>query len=330
MQSYGLDMAGMRDELLAKQQETLKTKPKPEESTLGKAYDLVHGAVGAVAGIFIEAGKEAVDLIQINMHFVTLGKYTPHFISAMAAAAENGASTGDLLKGMITRMLDTPSRFLQACKDGDWEAIGRETINLYMLADTLKGIPEAVKKLPEAIDKVRELGAKLPELIAKTHESLRILRARSVALALKAEGRLVPRAPVLVELPKLPAAPPLRVVPDHPLDMIHTPPTQPKGTLQSVAPDGSLGTPRAARQPPPNRPVPRNSPVRNDNVSQQQFRQTGTGGARDTAVRADTVGGNQQPGQGGKAISGARRNTPPQAAPGNDGITAASETGLGG
>ncbi len=199
---YAVELADLRKQLLEKQQETLKVKP-PEESGLEKVADFVEGGVEAIAGIFVEAAKEAVDLVQINLHFVTFGKYEPKFISDMAAAAEQGASTGDLLKGMVTGIVETPSRFLKACRDGDWKAIGRESVNLYMLAKTIKEAPETIKKIPEA-------AKKLPELLAKTRESLRILRERTVALGLKNEGRLLPEpasAPVRSPAAKGPPAP---------------------------------------------------------------------------------------------------------------------------
>jgi hypothetical protein len=199
---YDVELADLRKQLLDKQQETLKVKP-PEESVLEKGWDFVEGGVETITGIFIEAAKEAVDLVQINLHFVTFGKYEPKFISDMAAAAEQGATTGDLLKGMVTGIVETPSRFLKACRDGDWKAIGRESVNLYMLARTIKEAPETVKKIPEA-------ARKLPELLAKTRESLRILRERTVALGLKHEGRLTPEPlthPIRVPAPQAPPAP---------------------------------------------------------------------------------------------------------------------------
>ena len=98
----------------------------------------------------------------------------------MAKAAEQGATTGELLKGMVTGIIETPSRFLKACEDGDWKAIGRETLNLYFLAKTLKESPKLVKNLSKTA-------------VAATNRALRILRARTVAL--EVEARLLPPAP---------------------------------------------------------------------------------------------------------------------------------------
>jgi hypothetical protein len=67
----------------------------------------------------------------------------------------------------------------------DWEAIGRESVNLYLLAKTLKEAPATVRKAANA-------ATRIPELIARTNESLRILRQRTVALGLENEVRLAP------------------------------------------------------------------------------------------------------------------------------------------
>jgi hypothetical protein len=180
---YAVELADLRKQLLERQQETLKVKPQ-EESVLGKVTDFVEGGIEAIMGIFVEAAKEVVDLVQIDLHFMTNGIYEPQFISDMAAAAEQGASTGDLLKGMVTGIIDTPSRFLKACRDGDWKAIGKESVNLYVLAKTIKEAPQTIKKIPGAMKK-------LQVLLAKTRESLRILRQRTVALGLKNEGHFI-------------------------------------------------------------------------------------------------------------------------------------------
>ncbi len=181
---YGKELAELRGDLLRQQQETEAIRP-PKDSVLGNGAAVIKGAVEAFVGIFVEAAKEVVDLVQINLHFMTMGHYEPKFVSDMAKAAEQGATTGDLLKGMVTGMIETPGRFLKACRDGDWEAIGRESVHLYLLAKTLKEAPETVRKAANA-------ASRLPELIARTNESLRILRQRTVALGLKQEGRFSP------------------------------------------------------------------------------------------------------------------------------------------
>jgi Domain of unknown function (DUF4157) len=179
---YAGELDALRNRLLAEQQFTMKIRVSTK-SPLEKGAAAVAGAVEAVTGIFVEAAKEAFDLAQICLHFETHGLYDPKFTSAMAETAEQGAGTTDLLKGMVTGMINTPKRFLQACRDGDWEAIGREAIQLYFLAKTIVAAPELIKGSAEAL-------RKLPEALAKVRDISAILRQRTIALGLKAEGRL--------------------------------------------------------------------------------------------------------------------------------------------
>lgn len=181
------EFSKLRNELLEKREEALEAHPrKREKSFLEKRVEFVAGAVEAVTGIFVEAAKEAYDLAQIALHFVSFGKYEPKFRSDMAKAAEQGATTSELLKGMVMGIIETPSRFLKACEDGDWEAIGKETVNLYFLAKTLKESPELVKNLTKTA-------------VATTNRALRILRARTVALEI--EARLLPPEPKVLTTP---------------------------------------------------------------------------------------------------------------------------------
>ena len=177
-QFYPQEFSGLKQDLERKKQATLEAHPR-EISTLEKGASLVKGGVGAVVGIFVEAAKQVVDLVQILLHFATLKKYQPRFISDMAEAAKQGKTTGDLLKGMVTGLIETPGRFLKACRDGDWEGIGREAVNIYLLAKTIKEVPEMIQKMPA--------------LVERTRASLRILRARKVALELQNEARMLPK-----------------------------------------------------------------------------------------------------------------------------------------
>jgi hypothetical protein len=177
-QFYPQEFSGVRQDLERRKQATLEAHPR-EVSTLEKGASFVKGGVGAIVGIFVEAAKQVVDLVQILLHFATLKKYQPRFISDMAEAAKQGKTTGDLLKGMVTGLIETPGRFLKACRDGDWEGIGREAVNIYLLAKTIKEVPEMIQKMPA--------------LVERTYASLRILRARKVALQLQSEARLLPK-----------------------------------------------------------------------------------------------------------------------------------------
>ena len=177
-QFYPQEFSGLKQDLERRKQLTLEAHPR-EVSTLEKGASFVKGGVGAIVGIFVEAAKQVVDLVQILLHFATLKKYQPRFISDMAEAAKQGKTTGDLLKGMVTGLIETPGRFLKACREGDWEGIGRETVNIYLLAKTIKEVPEMVQKMPA--------------LVERTTASLRILRARKVALELQSEARMLPK-----------------------------------------------------------------------------------------------------------------------------------------
>ena len=220
---YAAELTDLRKRLLAEQQHTMKVKAST--TALDKGAALVTGAVETVAGIFVEAAKQAVDLAQINLHVLTLGGYDPSFISDTAKAAEQGATTTDLLMGMITGMIDTPSRFLTACRDGDWEAIGRESVNLYLLAKTIKAAPELIKGSAEAL-------RRLPDALARTRASLTILRRRTVALGLKTEGRFTPEPQIRV------APPPTRTLrPGSPPRLVEG---QGRGQVSGTPPTGML------------------------------------------------------------------------------------------
>ena len=204
-QFYPQEFSGLRQDLERRKQLTLEAHPR-EVSTLEKGASFVKGGVGAIVGIFVEAAKQVVDLVQILLHFVTLKKYQPRFVSDMAEAAKQGKTTGDLLKGMVTGLIETPGRFLKACREGDWEGIGREAVNIYLLAKTIKEVPEMVQKMPA--------------LVERTRASLRILRARKVALELQSEARMLPK----------PQAPPQAgVTPKRPIgfELPHNAPVKP-------------------------------------------------------------------------------------------------------
>lgn len=138
----------LEKDLRTRQYETYRTKP-PKKGLIEKGFDFVKGVLSAVIDPLIEAGKQALDLGQIALHFVTFTYYEPSFVSDTAKAAEKGATTTDLLKGMVKGLLETPERLWKAIQDGDWEAIGRETANLYLLAKTGKdGAAIAARWIP--------------------------------------------------------------------------------------------------------------------------------------------------------------------------------------
>lgn len=201
-QFYPGEFAGLREDLVKRKQLTEEARPR-ETSVIEDVGSFVKGAVGAVVGVFVEAAKQVVDLTQIVLHFATLRRYEPKFISDLAAAAEQGQGTADLLKGMVTGLLETPSRFLNAVRKGDWEAIGREAVNVYLLAKTIRHAPEMV--------------GKVPHLVAQTHQALRVLRARKVALEMAGESNILPKFQTPAPAAPVPApAPTAAPVAPHP------------------------------------------------------------------------------------------------------------------
>ncbi|MBW2689827.1 MAG: DUF4157 domain-containing protein [Deltaproteobacteria bacterium] len=68
----------------------LDAKPR-DKGYLEKFALLLYGAGSALVSPFIEAGKQAIDLGQIYLHFRTFGQYKPKLISGTAQAAPTGA-----------------------------------------------------------------------------------------------------------------------------------------------------------------------------------------------------------------------------------------------
>ena len=241
----------IRDELIAAMKSTLEAH-KPKESVLEKGIDLIEGGVEGFVGPFIEAAKQAYDLFQIYLHFSTNGWYEPKFRSDMAAAAEQGATTGDLLKGMATGFIETPARFLKACEDDDFKAIGKETLNLYFMAKTLAESPKLItEKIPNAVKR-------LPELLEKTRKALRVLKARTLVRDLSGEARITSPPP---DRP-FPGFRPPKDAP-RPSAPAGTPPNSPpvRG-LRSPSDPGPAPTSPPKTLPPPTQAPPNSPPVR--------------------------------------------------------------------
>jgi hypothetical protein len=155
---------------------------KPRKKSVGeKGFDLVSGAISAVTDPIIEAGKQYIDLQQIALHYATLTNYEPRFISDLSKAAEKGAKTSDMLKDMAKGMIETPERFLKAVQDGDWNGIGKETVNLYFLAKTGKeGAVKAASMLRLA--KARAAGLEGGMSAAAALETLKIAKNEGVII----------------------------------------------------------------------------------------------------------------------------------------------------
>jgi hypothetical protein len=209
---YSREFKNIREDLVRRFDDAKRAR-KPEKSIPEKVVDLVGGGIEAVVGPIIEAANQVVDLVKICMHFASLGNYEPSFTSDMAKAAEQGATTGDLLKGMVTGLIETPERLYKAIEAGDWKAIGRETVNIYMLAKSVREIPDIARRAPA--------------IVSRTARAIRMLKARKLALELH-EGKMLPQA-----APKAPTQP------------------VPGPELYKVAKSPPKGEPTVLKDPPP-------------------------------------------------------------------------------
>jgi hypothetical protein len=136
-QTTRVEFEKLEKELWANRSRALAMKPR-KKGIAEKAFLAIKGAITAVIDPLIEAGKQVVDLGQIAVHFLSFTHYKPKFVSDVGKAAEKGATTTELLEGMVKGLLETPERLWNAILKDDWEAIGKETANLYMLAKTGK------------------------------------------------------------------------------------------------------------------------------------------------------------------------------------------------
>jgi hypothetical protein len=136
-------------------------KRKAEKGVAGKGVDLIKGAVSAVTDPLIEAGKQAIDISKIALFALdemTIDTdWEPELSSDMSKAAAQGAGTGDLIVAMGKNIIETPERMWTAIKNDDWEAIGREAVNLYMLAKSGKQGLAKANSLMKLV-KARRLG----------------------------------------------------------------------------------------------------------------------------------------------------------------------------
>lgn len=195
-QHYRVEFEKLQQRLRRGHKEAAARRPR-KKGLAEKGFDLIAGAVGAVIDPLIEAGKQVVDLGQIAVHFVSFTHYKPRFVSDLARAAEKGATTTDLLEGMVKGLIETPERLYKAIKKDDWEAIGRETANLYMLAKS--GKQGAAKAAPWiALVRARAAGLRggisaqaalaIRKIAMKNGLVIRVRMAGQRAIKLRAKG----------------------------------------------------------------------------------------------------------------------------------------------
>jgi hypothetical protein len=195
-QTQQAEFEKLRKDLRASHARALSMHPR-KKGVGEKGFDLVKGAISAVVDPVVEAGKQVIDLGQIAAHFLTFTHYQPSFISDMGKAAEQGATTSELLAGMLKGLIETPQRLWKAIENDDWEAIGRETANLYMLAKT--GKQGAAKAAPWiALVRARAAGLRggmasqaalaVLKIARDTKLVIRFRMAEKSAIGLRAKG----------------------------------------------------------------------------------------------------------------------------------------------
>lgn len=195
-QTQRVEFRKLQKRLMASRSRALSKRPR-KKGKLEKGFDLVKGAISAVVDPIVEAGKQVVDFGQMALHFASFTYYEPSFISDVGKAAEKGATTSDLLKGMAKGLVETPERLWKAIQKDDWEAIGRETANLYMLAKA--GKQGAAKAAPWiALVRARAAGLRggisaraalaVRKIARDTKLVIRFRMAEKTAIRLRAKG----------------------------------------------------------------------------------------------------------------------------------------------
>jgi hypothetical protein len=146
-----------------------------ELGVLDKAELMARGGILAITDAMAETGKQAIDLAKIFAYneYRKLGgeSWEPELYSDMAEAAKGGAGTWDLLMAMPEGIIETPGRVWEAIENDDWETIGREAVNIYMLAKAAKQGVSGAKQIP----------AKLRQAAAQASKLVRLVRARIAA-----------------------------------------------------------------------------------------------------------------------------------------------------
>ena len=152
---FAAEFIRLRDDLRRQRDAVLQKRPLGERvaeriaSVPIAGAKATVGAVEAIVGPFVEAAREIVDEVQIGLYYVSGGRYMPKFTSDLMKAFEQGATRTDVLKGLVSGLVGTPKRLLDAVEDGDWEAVGREAVNLYLLTKVIKETPQAIRRVPE-------------------------------------------------------------------------------------------------------------------------------------------------------------------------------------
>ena len=163
------------------------------------------------------------------------GRFDVELTSDLMKAFEHGATRTEVLKGMAEGLIGTPGRLLKAAEDGDWEAVGKEAVNLYPLVETVKASPKYLRQVPA--------------LFATAQKALRLVRVRTLGLRLRSPRLVVPEAPP---------------VPREPVYLGHDPAAGPRPPTPQhgpqTTPSGPVGEPKYLGKPPETQPAPRQAP----------------------------------------------------------------------
>lgn len=188
------------------------------------------GAAEAIVSPFAEVARELLDEAQIGLYYVSGGRFEVNLTSDLMKAFAQGATRTEVLKGMAEGLIGTPGRLLKAAEDGDWEAVGKEAVNLYLLVETVKASPKYLRHVPA--------------LLATARKALRLVRFRSLGLRLRSPRLTVPKAPP---------------VPREPVFLGHDPATGPTPPVPRYGPTATpprhVGEPKYLTAPPEQSPV---------------------------------------------------------------------------
>lgn len=156
------------------------SRKRDEKGFLEKGNDFARGVITGILDAFIETGKQAVDVAKIITYagYRVMGgeSWEPELYSDLAKTVDKtGMGTWDVLVAMGEGVIETPERTWKAIKNDDWEAVGRESANLYMLGKAARSGAAGVKNIP----------ARLRSAAGKAAALLRFLKAQATAAGSK-------------------------------------------------------------------------------------------------------------------------------------------------
>lgn len=114
-----------------------RLRKKKSYNTLERAGLAALGAMVSIGEGFKESVLAIADLGRLIAalpgYWTGLYDYDPTMWSQAGKAADNGATSGDIARGMVKGIVETPERWAEAAKNDDPYQFGKESMNLYML-----------------------------------------------------------------------------------------------------------------------------------------------------------------------------------------------------